>query len=233
MISEAITITTAITTATDAPIINDCRGSLDPSVLLLASNDEESHVVCGETAVDWSRVVCMLAIDVTADVESWIDFIFAWEEVDIAGFKWSRVVAIDVESCIWRVAVDDWPWDFFEFVSNVVTALFRNDKSCCCELDVGATSNVFVRGDEETLVERSFAWEVVMKVVVCVLVTLLLDKDVSISELVTAAVVIVTVLAVLVYSTAGDIASVERLECWLVVTKDTTLLSGPEKLEKN
>ena len=50
-----------------------------------------------------------------------------------------------------------------------------------------------------------------MKVVVCVLATLLLDKDVSTSELVTAAVVIVTVLAVLVYSPAGDIASVERL----------------------
>ena len=230
MISEAITITTTITTAADAPIINDW-GSLNPPVLLLASNDEESHVVCGETTVDWSRVVCILAID-SADVETWIDFIFAWEEV--SGFKWSRVVAIDVWSCIWRVAVADWKWDFFEFVSNVVTALFRNDKSCCCELDVGATSNVLVRGDEETFVERSIAWEVVMKVVVCVLATLLLDKDVSTSELVTAAVVIVTVLAVLVYSPAGDIASVERLaERWLVVTKDTTLLSGPGKLEKN
>ena len=40
-------MTTTITTAADAPIINDwLRGSLDPPVLLIANNDdEENHVV--------------------------------------------------------------------------------------------------------------------------------------------------------------------------------------------
>ena len=92
LISEAITMTTAITTAADAPIINDwLRGSTSiHQYHCLLATMKSSHmwfVGWNSSCIDLS-VVCMLAIDnVTADVESWIDFIFAWEEVDIAGFK--------------------------------------------------------------------------------------------------------------------------------------------------